>query len=43
MIKYYKWLFQVDEEEEKKEEVSVGIFKGLQCGWPTGVLSVVEY
>lgn len=21
MIKYYKWLFQVDEEEEKKEEV----------------------
>lgn len=22
MIKYYKWLFQVDEEEEKKEEVS---------------------
>ena len=22
MIKHYKWLFQVDEEETKKEEVS---------------------
>ena len=27
MIKYYKWLFQVDEEEEKKEEVQQSDYK----------------
>ena len=30
MIKYYKWLFQVDEEEEKKEEVRMCMYV-YQC------------